>query len=421
MWVKKDKISILVGLTLGALSFNAIATNDKIPLKGISKIAEVFSIIDEKYVDDVNKSDLMINALSGMVDSLDPYSHYLSKDESEDFKKNVSGENVGLGVIIAKDESGLKIETVLKESAAEKAGLESGDVIIKVEDKYIIDSYNNPLDAVRDITGEVGTFVNVTVQKGNNKEVKEFKIKRDYFTSPSTTVKLIDDDYGYIYISSFQTETEKELQEAFTEFKKENPDPKGFIIDLRSNPGGLLNAAVKISDMFLNKGVIVSTKGRFEDSHETLSTKGDITNGKPIVVLINGGTASAAEILAGAIQDNKRGIVVGQTSYGKGSVQTLIPLSGNDGDMLKLTIARYYTPSGRSIQAEGIVPDINIKRVSNVDLIETKRTREKDNENHISNDTDYKADSEGSVDELDINKDYQLYEAVNILKAITIL
>lgn len=423
------KCKIAMCMTLGLLSTNVIANNEKLPIKEISKIAEVFSIIDQQYVEDVNKSQLMLDGLSGMVESLDPYSKYLTQDDFKSFSKDISGENVGIGVIIVKDDNGLKVETVMKDSPAEKAGLESNDIIIKVNNSYIIEKYNNPLDAVKDITGDIGSNVELTIQKSYDKSIEVLNIKRDVFVVPSTSVNILNDNYGHVYISSFQEHTERELKDAFKTFNNKNPDVKGFVLDLRSNPGGILSSAVGISDMFLDEGKIVSTKGRFEENtNEKFATKGDITNQKPIVVLINGGTASAAEILAGAIQDNKRGVVVGQTSYGKGSVQTLIPLSGGDGDVVKLTIARYYTPSGRSIQAEGISPDIAIKRVKNVEVIDAERSREKDNDNHISNDTDYKSKKDDKNDKVDkehinvtINDDYQLYEALNTLKAITTL
>lgn len=423
MTFKKTKLIIGISAVIGLTSTNVIANNEKLPLKEISKIAEVYSIINDRYVEDVDKNKLMLDALSGMVEKLDPYSQYLSQSDVEDFNSDIKGENVGIGVIILKDDNGLKIETVLKDSPAEKSGLESGDIIIKVGDDYIIDKYENPFDAVKDIKGEIGSKVEITIQKGFNKSVEKVEITRDKFVVPSTKVEALNNDYGYIYISSFQENTESQLFKEFDDFYKNNKNTKGFILDLRSNPGGLLSSAISISDMFLDDGKIVSTKGRFEGSlDEKFATKGDITNGKPIVVLINGGTASAAEILSGAIQDNKRGIIVGQTSYGKGSVQTLFPLSGTDGDMVKLTIARYYTPSGRSIQAEGISPDIYVERVKNVNVIDDKVSREKDNKNHISNDTDYKAKNEKAEGiNVDIHNDYALNEALNALKAITIL
>jgi len=424
MGFKKINIAIGLALSIGLFSNGTMANNEKLPLKEISKIAEVFSIIDQRYVEDKDKSKLMLDALSGMVSGLDPYSQYLSNENVGKFNREIAGENVGVGVIIVKDENGIKIETVLKNSPAEKAGLESNDIIIKINDYYIIEKYKNPLDATVDIAGDIGTEVNLTIQKGFDKSIVEVVIERDTFVVPSTSVQLLNSNYGYAYISSFQENTLKEVKEEFEKFNIENPNAKGFVLDLRSNPGGLLKSAIGISDLFLEQGKIVSTKGRFEDSlEENFATSGDITNGKPIVVLINGGTASAAEILAGAIQDNNRGIIVGQTSYGKGSVQSLFSLSGNDGDMVKLTIARYYTPSGRSIQAEGISPDIAIKRVSNIEISENKRSREKDNKNHISNDTSYKSKVKSSIKgiNVDIKNDYQLYEALNTLKAITTL
>lgn len=419
---KKSIIAISLSFSFG---FSGSSIASEIPVNEISKIAEVFNIIDQKYVEDVNKPDLLLNALSGMVESLDPYSKYLNKSDFEDFNDNIKGSNVGIGVIIEKDEKGLKIGTVLKDSPAEKAGLETNDVIIKVGDYYIIDKYKNPLESVKDIKGEIGTEVILTIHKNNNK-IEEVKILRDKFTVPSTKVSLLNKEYGHIYISSFQEKTKDDLLESFKLLEKSKKNLKGYIIDLRSNPGGLLSSAIDISDLFLKTGTIVTTKGRLiEDHDEYYANDGDILNDKPIVVLINSGTASAAEILAGALQDNKRAVVVGQTSYGKGSVQTLFPLSGNDGDVLKLTIARYYTPNGRSIQAEGISPDIFIERVKKIDLYDEKLLREEDNKNHILNDTNYKSKNSEDENEVGLNvnikNDYQLNEAFKTLKTMTIL
>ena len=405
---------------------NAANNNNKLPLKEISKIAEVFSKISDRYVDNVDKSELMLNGLKGMVKSLDPYSRYLTADEYNSFMTDISGENTGIGTILSSTDNGLKIETVLKGSPAEKAGLESGDVIIKVGNKYIIDNYKTPFDALNDIKGKIDSIANITVQKGTDKSIKEFKIKRDSFVIPSTTVKLIDDNYGYMFVSSFQENTQEEIEKELLSFKVKNPNAKGYILDLRSNPGGLLSSAVSISDMFLDDGKIVSTKGKYDhSSDDAFASYGDLLEKKPLIVLIDSGTASAAEIVAGALQDNKRAIVAGQTSYGKGSVQSIFKLNGNDGDAVKLTIARYYTPSGRSIQAEGIVPDIKISRVSSVDVVNDYESREADNVNHISNDTNYKAiksDEKKDIDHLysSISDDYALYEAMNILKAISL-
>lgn len=427
MRIKKLLLPLIISSLLApTIAFANNSDNNKLPLKEISKVAEVFSKISDRYVDDVNKSELMLNGLKGMVKSLDPYSQYLSAEDYNSFMNEISGENVGIGAVLSIADNGLKIETVLKNSPAEKSDLESGDIIIKVKNQYIIDHYKNPFDAIKDIQGEKGTTVNLTIQKESDKSIKNIKIVRDAFVVPSTSVKLIDDNYGYMYVSSFQDNTYDELKKSLINFQRNNSNIKGYILDLRSNPGGLLSSAVSISDMFLNNGKIVSTKGKHDSSSDdAFATSGDMINGKPLIVLIDSGTASAAEIVSGALQDNKRAIIAGQTSYGKGSVQSIFKLNGNDGDAVKLTIARYYTPSGRSIQAEGIVPDIKIERLKNVEKYNSYEYRESDNANHISNDTDYKANSEDKTESdlklySSVSSDYSLYEAMNILKALTI-
>lgn len=424
--MKKTGLYLATVLALGSFStstFAEVENNSKLPLKEISKIAEVFSKIDSNYVDKVDNKELVLSALSGMVKSLDPYSTYLPKDELASFEDDVDGKMVGIGVVLSAHEKGLKIETVLKNGAAKDAGVQNGDIIIKVNDKYVIDEYDTPMSAIKDIKGEEGTKVTISVL-GANKNIKDIEIERTKFTVPSVEVKLLDNKYGYIGLSVFQSNTYQDLKQKLIEFNNNNKNVEGFVLDLRSNPGGILSQAVSISDLFLDEGMIVSTKGRTEeDISESYAEFGDVLTGKPIVVLIDSGTASASEIVAGALQDHKRAIIVGETSYGKGSVQTIIPLKGTDGDAIKLTIARYYTPSGRSIQAEGIVPDIFVDRVKNVELYDVKAHREKDNSNHIKNDTDYKAKKQSKDEDEEhltssIDKDYTLYVGTNTLKTL---
>lgn len=430
VFVKKSLGIFIASCFLFTTQVNAIENeSSKLPVQEIKKIAEVYSHIDKSYVENVDKGELIISAIKGMAQSLDPYSDYLTSDEYNSFIEDIEGSGIGIGVIISKDESGLKIETVLKDSPAEKNGLESGDIIIKIKDKYIIDEYENSFDAIKDIKGDVNTVVNLSIKKHDTKKIEKIDITREVFTVPSTEVKLLDKNYGYIYISSFQEKTKKELKNKIDEFTKNNENVNGYVIDLRSNPGGLLVSAIEITDLFLDSGIIVSTKGR-NPSNDNIAKahNGDIFNGKPIVVLINSGSASASEIFAGALQDNNRAIIAGQTSFGKGSVQNIIPLNGDNGDALKMTIARYYTPSGRSIQAEGIVPDIFIEKIKNVEVISDNEHREGDRANHIENDTSYKSTTHKKEKESEdessiitsIKSDYDLYEASNILKGMAL-
>lgn len=420
----KFKKSIIGLALIGILNINtsfAEETKSKVPLKEISKIAEIFSLIDQYYIEDANKEEILIDAIKGMVSSLDPYSQYLEKEDFQALQDDVSGEMVGIGVVLKKNEKGLEIETVVKDGSVSKTNIQSGDIIVKVGDKRITKDYKNPFESIKDIKGEEGTKVKLSIYRAKNDEIVVYEIERAKFTADNVFISKLDHDYSYITFRSFQENTTEQLKEALNTFNKQNPNTKGYVLDLRSNPGGLLNSAIDISDMFLDDGLIVSTKGRDGEVSEDSATSGDLINGKPIVVLINSGTASAAEIVAGALQDNERALIVGQTSYGKGSVQTVLPLNGNDGDGLKLTVARYYTPSGRSIQAEGIVPDIKLQQLETVVVSKVKSSREKDNEGHISNDTEYTSKDDFNKDDIEtsIEKDYALFMATNTLKTLT--
>lgn len=420
MFFKKGKIGLAVCLSILSTA-SLSAENNRIPLKEIGKIAEVYSLINSSYVDGSDNSEVIINGLKGMVNGLDPYSTYLSKEEVEAFSKDVNGQSVGIGVSLSSDDHGLKIETVFKKSSAHIAGLESGDIIVSVKGKNIMQSYKIPFDAIDDIRGDEGTKIKLKVLRKYNNKVEHIEITRTKYEVPSIRVRKLDEDYGYIELAAFNENTASQLKKELSSFEKNNLNVKGYVLDMRSNPGGILNSAIEISDYFLDDGVIVSTKGRNEeDVEKSYATKGDLINGKPMVVLIDSGSASASEIVAGALQDHKRAMIVGQKSYGKGSVQTVIPLSGGDGDAIKLTIARYYTPIGRSIQAEGIVPDINVPKIENLKVSKDKALRESDNASHIDNDTNYKAEEQKDENNLysSIEGDYDLYIAINTLKTL---
>lgn len=425
MFFKKKKLYLALGLSaITSLSLAGETEQNKLPLKEIGKIAEVYSLISSGYVDGSDNREVVINGLKGMVKGLDPYSTYLSKEEMDSFSKEVNGESVGIGVALTSNDRGLKIETVFKESAADLVNLESGDVIVAVKNKTIINSYKDPFDALNDIRGDEGTKVKLKILKKSNNKIEHIDIVRSKYEVPSVRISLLDNKFGYIELVAFNDNTSEQLKKELALFEKEN-SVQGYVLDMRSNPGGILGEAIEISDFFLDNGVIVSTKGRFEDDEEkTYATNGQLINNKPMVVIINSGTASAAEIVAGALQDHKRAMIVGQKSYGKGSVQTIIPLSGGDGDAIKLTIARYYTPTGRSIQAEGIVPDIDIPKLEKLEISKQKEHREQDNISHIENDTEYKANDSinkkgKNIIASSIEEDYNLYIATNTLKTLS--
>lgn len=428
MFFKKKKLSLALCFALAtSVTFAVEAEPNKLPLKEIGKIAEVYSIISNGYVDGADNSEVVINGLKGMVNGLDPYSTYLSKEEMEEFSDEVGGQSVGIGVVLSANDKGLQIETVFKNSAASKVNLESGDVIVSVKGNNVMEQYKKPFDAIKDIRGDEGTKVKLKVLRKSNNKIEHVEVTREKFDIPSVRVSLLDNEYGYIELTTFNENTAQQLKDELSKFEKGH-SVKGYILDMRSNPGGILQSAIEISDYFLDKGVIVSTKGRYADDEEkTYATRGQLINKKPMVVMIDSGTASAAEIVAGALQDHERAMIVGQKSFGKGSVQTIIPLSGGDGDAIKLTIARYYTPTGRSIQAEGIVPDITVPKIENVKISDNKEHREEDNAGHIENDTDYKAKKKSNKKENDrvvtssIEEDYDLYIATNTLKTLTFM
>ena len=343
--------------------------------KNLDLFVEVLREIEKNYVEPVDSKKLIYGAIRGMVKTLDPHSSFMTKDEYQELMVETKGSFTGVGIEITIKDNMLTVVAPIEGSPAYKAGIKAGDKIIKINDKSTKDM--TLMDAVKNIRGPKGTKVKLTVfREGENKPL-EFVIIRDVIPLKSVRGHMLSHDIGYVRISSFQSNTTKELKKALHHLEKGNR-VKGLIIDLRNDPGGLLNQAIKVSDLFLDSGVIVSTKGR--RAAQDIVARAHINLEKrdyPIVVLVNSGTASAAEIVAGALQDNKRALIVGTKTFGKGSVQTVIPLS--DGYALRLTTARYYTPSGRCIQITGIEPDIELEYIPPKKLKKKMRFfREKD-------------------------------------------
>ena len=422
-------VMLAIGQGVLAEKRSARYSAESIPLEDIRSLSEVFGKIKQNYVEDVEDKVLLENAIRGLLSGLDPHSAYLDKKAFTDLREGTSGEFGGLGIVVGMEEGFVKVISPIDETPAERAGVKSGDLIIRLDDKNV--KGMSLEDAVKIMRGKPKTDILLTiVREGVDKPLK-IEITRDIIKVQSVRSKTLEKGFGYIRISAFQERTGSDLRKAISKLKRANDKKnlKGLVLDLRNNPGGLLSAAVEVSDAFLEGGVVVSIKGRDESNTMTHSAKGmDLLNEAPIVVLINGGSASASEIVAGALQDHKRAIVMGTQSFGKASVQTVVPL-GN-GSALKLTTARYYTPAGTSIQAKGIAPDIVLDdvKVSKKDDNGFKRTKEKDLARHLANGdgeeekNTSKKDSKDEDSKLVLAKDdYALYEALNLLKGISLV
>ena len=352
-----------------------IHASDEVPVEDIEQFVDIFKRIKEQYVDEVNDDELFKNAIQGMVNGLDPHSDFLSKDDFDELKIGTTGRFGGLGIEITQEDSYIKVISPIDDTPAKRAGILAGDMIIKVDDKDLKDVPIN--DAVKLMRGEPGTSVEVTILRKKENKPLVLMIQREIIISKGIKTKIFKKNIGYIRLSNFQSNSTSDLQTAFYKLNKEsNNKLQGLIFDLRNNPGGVLGAAVGISDLFLQNGKIVETKGRSSNSElKYEATARDISNGMSLVVLINEGSASASEIVAGALQDNKRATILGTKSYGKASVQTIQELS--DGSALKLTTAKYYTPLGKDIHENGIIPDIIIEP-SEDDVVSLPEPHEKD-------------------------------------------
>ena len=421
-------VMLAIGQGVLAEKRNSRFSAESIPLEDIRSLSEVFGKIKQNYVEEVEDKVLLENAIRGLLSGLDPHSAYLDKKAFTDLREGTSGEFGGLGIVVGMEEGFVKVISPIDETPAERAGVKSGDLIIRLDDENV--KGMSLEDAVKIMRGKPKTDILLTiVRKGKDKPLK-ITITRAIIKIKSVRSKTLAEGFGYIRISAFQERTGSDLRKAISKLKKANnrKDLKGLVLDLRNNPGGLLNAAVEVSDAFLEGGVVVSIKGRDESNTMTHSAKGmDLLNDAPIVVLINGGSASASEIVAGALQDHKRAIIMGAQSFGKASVQTVVPL-GN-GSALKLTTARYYTPDGTSIQAKGITPDIELDDVQVTKKEDNgfKQTKEKDLSRHLKNgdgeeESNSKNDSEDEDNKLVLAKeDYALYEALNLLKGLSLV
>jgi len=382
-------VAAVVFWTIGAGFFGNIAAKSDETYEGLKIFADVIELIQKEYVDDVASKELIQNAIQGMVQSLDPHSSLLPPEAFEDLQIDTKGKFTGIGIHITMKNGFVTVISPIEDTPAYKAGIKAQDRIIKVDGKPVKDLRQ----AVNMMRGPKGTKVLVSIMREGVKKPIDFELIRDVIPVVSVKALNLKSGYGYIRLSQFSGSTTQELEEALSEVESGDVPLKGLILDLRNNGGGLLNAAIKVSDLFMDEGKILSIKGRDKkNTKEYMATPNPVNRNYPMVVLINGGTASASEIVAGALQDQHRALILGTTSFGKGSVQTVETL--RDGSGLKLTIARYYTPSGRSIQAKGIEPDIvlNHKRIDTKELQEEGLLKEKDLLNHLEAEPEKKED-----------------------------
>lgn len=421
-------LAIGITLSLGHGVFAEKVPTATLPLEDLRTFTDVYARIKKDYVFEVEDKELLENAIRGMLTGLDPHSTFLNEEEFRELQIGTTGEFGGLGIEVGMEDGFVKVIAPIDDTPAQRAGVEAGDLIIRLDDKPVKGLTLN--DAVKIMRGKKGTDITLTiVREGSDKPLK-ITITRDIIRVKSVKKRILEPGFGYVRVTNFQSKTTRNLIDAVDDLEKENGAKlKGLILDLRNNPGGVLTGAVGVSDAFLDKGLIVYTEGRVEDSELRYSaTDGDVLDGAPLVVLINGGSASASEIVAGAMQDHKRAIIMGTKSFGKGSVQTILPLKENVA--LKLTTARYFTPSGNSIQAEGIEPDIvleNLKIAKGEEESGIKPLKEADLTGHLQNGnnktqegkSEQNSDSESGSSLA--NKDYQLNEALNLLKGLYIL
>ena len=411
-------ITTLAGQLGGITPSRAIAAASD-TYRQLNLFGDVFEKIRSDYVDKPEDSKLIESAINGMLTSLDPHSSYMDAKSFKDMQVQTRGEFGGLGIEVTMEDGQLKVVTPIDDTPAAKAGVMSGDILAAIDDGPVQGLSLN--QAVEKMRGAVNTPVRLKIVRKGVSDPLEIKITRDVIRIRSVRMRNEGGDIGYIRITQFNEQTFDGLKKAIEDLNKEIPADKlkGYVIDLRNNPGGLLDQAIAVSDAFLDRGEIVSTRGRNADESQRYNARaGDLTKGKPVIVLINGGSASASEIVAGALQDHKRATVVGSRSFGKGSVQTIIPLGSNGA--IRLTTARYYTPSGRSIQAKGIDPDVQILQDVPAELKGKDETKgEASLRGHLKNDEDERGGSSAYVPP-DPKNDKQLNYALDVLRGVKV-
>jgi len=406
-------VLLALGFVLGSISF---AEKEETPdnlYKELELFSDAMSIIRSDYVEDAKSKDLIYGAMKGMLASLDPYSQFMDPDMYQEMKIETEGEFGGIGIVITIKDNLLTIISPIDDTPAHEVGLQAGDKIVKIEDEITRDL--TLIEAVKKLRGKPGTDVHVTILREEERKLLDFTITRSIIKIESIKkVEIIEDGIGYIRLIEFQENTHKDLEIGLRKLEKEGM--KGFVLDLRNNPGGLLDSAVNVAEKFLEEDkVVVSTKGRVESQNFVFKSKGRKKHlDYPMVILVNSGSASASEIVAGAIQDYKRGIIMGTKSFGKGSVQTVVPLS--DGSAVRLTTSKYFTPNGRSIHGEGIMPDIEVEYKKKPKVEE----KEEDNLAVFDELQEKKEDKEDEEEKEKTEYDNQILSAVDVLKGIII-
>jgi carboxyl-terminal processing protease len=433
MSIRKLNLTILVVFLVGLsaifawerLSIQRVSAEDKSVYENLQIFSDVLDIVKENYVQEVDNKELVEGAISGMLRTLDPHSSYLDPDAYKELQVETKGSFGGIGIEITIRDGFLTVVSPLEGTPAYELGIQAGDQILRVDGEPTKEM--TLLEAVKKMRGPKGTNVVLTIMREEFTKPQDFVITRATIAIRSVRSKTLEPGYGYIRLSQFQSSTARDLRKEIAKLEQENKSLKGLILDLRNNPGGLLDQAVKVSDEFLNEGLIVYTGGRLKSQDMRFEAHMNTRpHSYPIVVLVNEGSASAAEIVAGALQDHKRAVVVGVKTFGKGSVQTVMPL--RNGAALRLTTAIYYTPSGRSIQAKGIEPDIVVERVlpEKMESGDSKAIREEDLQNHMDGDdeelSDRKLDAtEQSEIRKQLARDNQLARALDVLKSWEIL
>ncbi len=430
-YITRYTLILLLGVFIGAgitleravLAERHDSASGALPLEELRTFTEVYSKIKSDYVEDVDDKKLLEDAITGMLAGLDPHSSYLDPQGFKEVRIGTEGQFGGLGIEVTMENGFIKVVSPIEDTPAARAGIEPGDLIVRLDDKAVKGLTLS--DAVKLMRGKPGSVITLTVIREGEAKPLKVDITRAVIKIQSVKSRILEPGYGYLRITQFQANTGQNLKIALRKLETENKSKlKGMVLDLRNNPGGVLNAAVAVSDVFLSDGLIVYTEGRVSDSKLKFSaTSSEAIKGAPLVVLVNGGSASASEIVAGALQDHGRAIIMGTKTFGKGSVQTIMPMS--NGAALKLTTARYYTPSGKSIQATGIEPDIiteDVKVTKNKQ--DEDRLKEADLSGHLDGSDEGKSadkeDKEKTTEKKSTDDDFQLNEALTLLKGINI-